>query len=353
MNQSRTTLYTLTNLIAVGAVLLGSVGIIFVMATSPIHSDPASGHVVPFSFTAFHHGPPIFQYLTPLGMKLTGLSGILFAIGMIALLLNALANGKSKKPTSFGYTYIPAPKGHMQSFKAVCPICNQKKVYSAPDDFWHARDGLRAESCPYGVCWTRERALAHVIKSLYPENILRKLKIHESSPAPRGISSWLKAHCKNDLPSGYYPAEKPGTIIDGLRNENLESQSFAGGIFDLVVHLDVMEHLFEPFAALREIYRTLKPGGRTIFSVPTGWVTFYSEQVAFQTEDGVQITGEPEYHGNPQDEHGALVTWRYGYDLPLLISRKTDFDTEVRRFQSRQAAATGAMTEIYVLTKPG
>jgi hypothetical protein len=35
-------------------------------------------------------------------MKLTGLSGLLFAVGMIALLLNALVNGKLKKPTSLG-----------------------------------------------------------------------------------------------------------------------------------------------------------------------------------------------------------------------------------------------------------
>jgi hypothetical protein len=102
MNQSRTTFYKLTNLIAAGAVMLGIAGIIFVMATSPIHPDPASGHILRFTFTAFHHGAPIYQYLTPFGMKLTGLSGLLFAIGMIGLLLNALANGKLKKPTSFG-----------------------------------------------------------------------------------------------------------------------------------------------------------------------------------------------------------------------------------------------------------
>jgi hypothetical protein len=102
MRQSRATLNTLTNLIALGAVLLGGGGIIFVMATSPIHPDAASGHILRFAFTSFHHGPPIFQYLTPFGMKLTGLSGLLFAIGIISLLLNALANGKLKKPTSFG-----------------------------------------------------------------------------------------------------------------------------------------------------------------------------------------------------------------------------------------------------------
>jgi SAM-dependent methyltransferase len=239
----------------------------------------------------------------------------------------------------------------IKSFKAVCPICRETKSFAAQDDFWHGRDGLLTETCPYDGCWTRERALAFVIKSIYPENQLRGLKIHESSPAQRGLSRWFKAHCKHYLQTGFFPDAPTGAIIEGLRNENLERQSFADGIFDLVIHLDVMEHLFEPFLALREIHRTLKPGGRTIFAAPTSWNTFYSEQVAFHTETGIEIIGEPEYHGNPQDEAGALVTWRYGYDFPVLISRETEFDTEVRRFQSREAAAIGAMNEVYVLTK--
>jgi len=82
--------------------MLGAAGMIYIIATSPDRPDPASGHILRFSFFSYHAGPPIYQYLTPLGLKLTGLSGLLVAIGMIALLLNALVNGKLKKPSSFG-----------------------------------------------------------------------------------------------------------------------------------------------------------------------------------------------------------------------------------------------------------
>jgi hypothetical protein len=103
MQQSKATLYALTNLIAAGTVLLGGAGILFVMATSLIHPDPASGHTLRFCFTSFRKaGTPIYQYLTPLCMKLTGLSGLLFAVGMIALLLNALVNGKLKNLHHWG-----------------------------------------------------------------------------------------------------------------------------------------------------------------------------------------------------------------------------------------------------------
>jgi hypothetical protein len=113
-----------------------------------------------------------------------------------------------------------------------------------------------------------------------------------------------------------------------------------------------MEHLFRPFQALREIYRTLVPGGKCCFSAPTYHDLFNSVQVAFQQPDSsTRIVGTPEYHHNPQKPEGSLVTWKYGYDFPLLISRETNFDVEVRRFQSKSAAAMGLMNEIYILTK--
>jgi SAM-dependent methyltransferase len=239
------------------------------------------------------------------------------------------------------------------SFKALCPICQSVKLFVCKDDFFSSRDELQAKDCPYGFCVTRERALAAVIRKEYKPGILIALKIHEAAPANRGMSIWLKKNCPRYIQSGYFPNKQFGDLIGNLRNENLESQTFLDGQFDLVIHLDVLEHLFQPFEALREIYRTLAPDGKCIFSVPTEHGLFDSIQVAFARADGtVEISGTPEYHGNPQDENArALVTWKYGYNLPLLISRETKFDVEVRRFQSRRASAAGFMTEIYILSK--
>jgi SAM-dependent methyltransferase len=241
----------------------------------------------------------------------------------------------------------------MKAFQSICPICQSEKLFRAEDDFYSGRDGLISPHCPYGKCATRERALAFVLRSEYTLLELRRARIHETSPAKRGIASWFLDHCPRYIQSGYFPTKPFGTMVNGIRNEDLENQTFTDGLFDLVVHLDVMEHLFRPFQALREIYRTLIPGGKCCFSTPTYHDLLNSVQVAFQLDDlSTEILGEPEYHHNPQIPEGSLVTWRYGYDLPLLISRETNFDVEVRRFQSRRAAATGFMTEIYVLSKP-
>ena len=239
--------------------------------------------------------------------------------------------------------------------KGDCKICLQKLEFSSKDDYWSCRDGLRSAQCPYGNCVTRERAIGAVLFDLYPNNMLHELIIYECSPVMRGVSLWLKKNCRNYNPTGYFPDKEFGSIVTGIRNENLESLTLEDNTVDIWLHLDVLEHLFNPFAALREVYRTLKKSsGVCIFTAPTYPERMKSEQVAWINPDGsFKIDGKAEYHGNPHNpEKGALVTWRYGYDLPLMIQRETNFDVEVLRWQSRELAVMGIMTEVYICRIP-
>ncbi|HEX2015852.1 MAG TPA: class I SAM-dependent methyltransferase [Solirubrobacteraceae bacterium] len=47
-----------------------------------------------------------------------------------------------------------------------------------------------------------------------------------------------------------------------------EGLPFGDGEFDLVVALEVLEHLFDPAAAVSELLRVLRPGGRLLVTVP-------------------------------------------------------------------------------------
>jgi SAM-dependent methyltransferase len=238
------------------------------------------------------------------------------------------------------------------AFESRCPICEVTRTFLSADDYWSCRDELRSADCPFRTCSTRHRALAKVMFSLYSRDKFAALRVHESSPAPVGVSLWLRHNCSNYIMSGYFPDAPFGQMVNALRNEDLEHQTFEDEVFDLVLHLDVLEHLFDPFQALREIGRTLRPGGHCLFTAPTYPERVRSEQVAFRESNTVRIVGTPEYHGNPQNPEGSVVTWRYGYNLPYLISQAVGLDAEVRRWYSKGEAIMGPMTEVYILTKP-
>ncbi|MBS0384056.1 MAG: class I SAM-dependent methyltransferase, partial [Proteobacteria bacterium] len=167
-----------------------------------------------------------------------------------------------------------------------------------------------------------------------------------------GVSRKLALECARYTATQYFPTLTPGAMRNGVRNENLERQTFADESFDLVVTLDVMEHVNEPEMCFREIWRTLRPGGAYLFAVPTYKENIVSERAARFLPDGtVEHYREPEYHGNPVDPRGSLLTFRYGYDLPELIRSWAPFDTRVHRFHDHRHGIIGDFTEIYVCTR--
>lgn len=240
---------------------------------------------------------------------------------------------------------------------AFCDICKQNLQFEAPDSHWSCRDSLKSQACPYGGCVVRERALASAIFKYYSPPEMAYLSIHEAAPTMRGLSYWMLnvASPNNYIRSGYWPEMPSGTIVNGLVNCDLTSQPFEDEKFDIVIHLDVLEHLFEPFLALRECMRTLRTGGRLFFTAPVYPGRIKSEKVAFVADDGsFEIIGTPEYHGNPQrPEDGALVTWRYGSDLASRILEETTCDVEMISTQQLARAILGTHTEVFIVTKVG
>lgn len=226
-----------------------------------------------------------------------------------------------------------------------CPICESAAEFTAMYDWY--RDHLLCSGCG---SIPRERALALVLTRHFPN--WRDLSIHESSPSPRGISPKLMALCADYHASQYFPQEKPGEMVHGFRNEDLSVQTFPDNCFDLVITLDVMEHVNSPDVVVREVARTLKPGGSFLFTVPTYKNRVDSERRALYHSDGtIEHLAEPEYHGNPVSDQGSLVTFHYGYDLPELIYRWSGMDVEVFRFHSHNFGIIGDFTEVYLATK--
>ena len=189
----------------------------------------------------------------------------------------------------------------------------------------------------------------YVVRTFFPD--WKSLSIHESSPVDRGASTLFREHCREYTATQLHPDAATGVTRDGLRCEDLEKLTFPDETFDLTISQDVMEHVNRPDLAHREIARTLKPGGAHVFTAPTykGLVT--SCRRAFIRPASVEHLHEPEYHGNPVDHRGALVTFHYGHDLPERIYEWSGLNTTVLRFHDHHIGVIGDFTEVYVSRK--
>jgi len=191
--------------------------------------------------------------------------------------------------------------------------------------------------------------MMRVIKECFPD--FRKLSIHESSPGGRGVSTRLKNECTNYSFSHYFADTPPGEINKktNAQCENLEKMTFADKSFDLFITQDVMEHIFNPQAAFREIARVLRPGGAHIFTAPLVNKWRQTQTRASLREDG-QIAHhmEPEYHGNPVDPEGSLMTINWGYDIANFISTSASMPTIIVQIDDIDSGIRAEYIEVLV-----
>lgn len=193
----------------------------------------------------------------------------------------------------------------------------------------------------------------YAIKSYYPN--FRDLAIHESSPAARGTSVKLAKECYRYLASQYNPEITFGENHPslGYRSEDLENMTFDDAVFDLVITQDVLEHLFHPEKAFSEIARILKPGGAHIFTVPLVNKLKPSEKWAELSDNGeVNYLHEAEYHGNPIDRNGSLVTMHWGYDICEFVQESSGLFTTILMIDNIEMGIRAEYIEVLISFKP-
>jgi SAM-dependent methyltransferase len=229
--------------------------------------------------------------------------------------------------------------------RGVCPICECGATFVSRDGW--LRDHykcLRCKSIP------RERALMLILQQHYP--LWRDLTIHESSPAKRGASKRLASECHAYIPTQFYAHEPRGSIVDGFRCEDLEQLTFADASIDLHITQDVLEHIPRPAQAFAEIARTLKPGGAHIFTVPIVNKDAPSKpRIAMDACGDIVHLESPQYHGNPIDAKGALVTIDWGYDIREFIARSSGLATEIVRLDDLEHGLRAEYLEVLVTKK--
>jgi SAM-dependent methyltransferase len=234
--------------------------------------------------------------------------------------------------------------GKVETDPGFCPIC-ETEIHFRILGPW-LRDQL---VCPQCQSIPRERALAVVLEREAPN--WRSLSIHESSPVSRGISKKLANECSGYVASHYFP-EIPLRESAGFKNVNIEQQWFSDESFDVFVALDVMEHVFDPVSATKEIFRTIRTGGIALMTFPiqknqVNAAILRAERLA----SGIKFLKSAEYHGNPVSDSGSLVTVDYGYDIHQELASWSGFEVEIARFSSARYGILGEFTEVVVLKK--
>ena len=232
------------------------------------------------------------------------------------------------------------------SNQGYCNTCDTNTTFNAYSEWF--RDNYICQNCK---SIPRERALMSVIEKYYPN--YSELSIHESSPCTRGTSVKLAKKCTKYASSHYYPKMKFGEKhSSGHLNIDLENQHFEDNSFDLVVTQDVMEHVFNPAMAFKEIMRTLKPGGAHIFTTPLV-NKFKPSQICAKKDANGHINHlcPPEYHGNPIDASGSLVTMRWGYDITDYIYKNTGYPTTIFYIDDLEHGIRAEYIEVLITRK--
>jgi len=227
-----------------------------------------------------------------------------------------------------------------------CPCCDSEVTFSSINQdlrtyFWCSN----CESRP------RERAIMKVIEDFYPN--WRKLRIHESSPANRSTSVKLSKQCSNYISTQFDTSITFGSIHPkGYQSEDLVNQTFDDESFDLVITQDVFEHIFDIDSAFKEIARTLKPGGAHIFTTPLDNFTKPTQVWSRKNKDGsIEFLHKPEYHGNPMNPKGALVTYKFGYDICDRIYNASKLNTTIIRIDDLRYGIRARLNEVLVSHK--
>ncbi len=101
-----------------------------------------------------------------------------------------------------------------------------------------------------------------------------------------------------------------------IPHEDLTTLSLPSGRFDLVTTNEVLEHVPDLDAALREIARVLKPGGWHVGTHPFFLMAEAGDRRSVLLDGEVAHLKAPEYHGNPVDrDAGSLVFETPGWDI--------------------------------------
>lgn len=199
-----------------------------------------------------------------------------------------------------------------------CGLCGHDAGFEHRD----AEDLREGLSCLLCRCNARQRAAAMVLLDALPQHAqARAYATEQASPFYVALRQRLPRLFGSELISGLQQRLRLSLWLlrQGVpalaRNEDVTRLRMADGCLDGVISLDVLEHVPDYTAALREFARVLRPGGVLVLTIPFYELDAQSVVIAKLDAQGqVEHLGEPEFHGDPLSG-GVPCFYHFGWDL--------------------------------------
>ena len=185
--------------------------------------------------------------------------------------------------------------------------------------------------CPLCSMNNRQRLIAALVKQeLQGKQGKRVYFMEQITP----IFNWAMATFKQHqiFGSEYLGHEHlGGTVVKGIRHEDVENLSFADKQLDLIVSNDVFEHVPSPVKAFSECARVLKAGGVMLATIPFHQGNDLSVIRARLTNGQLEHILPPVFHGNPVSADGSLVFTDFGWDMlsTIRLAGFTDIGVDI------------------------
>lgn len=208
------------------------------------------------------------------------------------------------------------------NIEAYCVYC--EKTTQMKVDFLYAskvegkivpnfRERLVCSECGLN---NRLRAAHHLLKNIYPSFRNKRIYITE---AITPLYTALKRKIRLLVGSEYFPRKDKKVFVPYVGreviNEDLTNLSFRDYEFDVVMSLEVLEHIPDYKKALAEMFRVLKMGGYLILTVPFVANLERSIVRAKINKNGIEHLLPAEYHGDPAGGSNCLCFYHFGWDI--------------------------------------
>jgi SAM-dependent methyltransferase len=194
----------------------------------------------------------------------------------------------------------------------ICPVCELSVQSGVNIGAWfgsapNLREGM---GCPHCGLSNRNRLMATLIRDLAPVATFPDAAVFE--PHSPFTAALIRAGYQIE-----HSAFLPST--DAAEHQDMTATTYRAGQFDLAVHNDVLEHIPDFHAALRENHRIVRPGGKLIFTCPIFAIRNTIVRARLLADGQVEHILEPEIHGDPLAADGVLAFYNFGFDLVAAV----------------------------------